>query len=68
MQRLLMIFWYVAIVVSSIGFLWAVFHNFTDVSMSLVIVNIVLSLVCWRFAARRAKRRRAWQAYLQRFR
>lgn len=68
MQRLLMIFWYVAIVVSSIGFLWAVFHNFMDVSMSLVIVNIVLSLVCWRVAVRRARRRRAWQAYLQRFR
>ena len=66
-SHLLPILWLIATTISSIAFLWSVFHNFVDVSMSLVMVNIVLSLVCWRIAARRARRRRAWAAYLRRY-
>lgn len=67
MQRFLAVLWLIAITISSIAFLWSMFHNFMDVSMSLLIVNTVLSLVCWRVAVRRARRRQAWQAYLHRY-
>lgn len=68
MQRFLAALWLPGITVSSIAFLWSVFHNFMDVSMTLIIVNIVLSLACWRRAVRRARCRARWAAYLRRSR
>lgn len=67
MQRCIAILWLIGITISSIAFLWSVFHDFRDVSMTLVIVNVVLSLACWRVAVRRARRRRAWAAYIRRY-
>ncbi len=67
MQRLLAVLWMIAITVSSMACLWAMFHNFRDMSITLGIVDLVLSLACWRIATRRARRRQAWAAYLQRY-
>ena len=65
--RIIPILWLIAITVSSMAFLWALFHNFMDMGITLGIVDLVLSLACWRIATRRARRRRAWAAYLRRY-
>ena len=67
MQRFIVVLWLIGLVVSSIGFLWAVFHNFVDISITLLIVNVVLSLACWLIARKRARRRARWAAYLRRY-
>ena len=68
MQRLIAVLWYVAIVVSFIACLWAIFHSFIAIGVIVGLTDIVLLLVCWRMAVRRARCRRAWQAYIQRYR
>lgn len=67
MQRFIAVLASIGIVVSSIACLWAMFHSFKDISITLGIVDVVFSLACWRMAARRRARRRRWQAYLHRY-
>ena len=67
MDRLIAVLASIGLVVSSLACLWAIFHSFMAMSITLGIVDMVLSLVCWRMAIRRARRRQAWTAYLRRY-
>jgi hypothetical protein len=66
MQQFIAVLWYIAMVVSFISCLWAMFHSFIAIGVIVGLVDIVLSLVCWKLAKKRARRRRARPAYVVR--